>query len=101
MVDEWSSLEVTYIRMSSDLLNDGVIKMAGVTQEAASDIVGMLDAFKDIGRDGELRSPSKLASLGLAVEVDVLHPAVMIRGSSLGNVFLEDDDVRVWDFNGI
>ena len=87
--------------MSSDLLNDGIIKMAGVTQEAASDIVGMLDALKDIGGNRELRSLSKLASLSLAVEVDVLHPAVMIRGSSFGNVFLEDDNVRVGDFNGI
>ena len=96
-----SSLEATYIRMSSDLLDDRVIEMARVTQEIPRDIVGMLEALKDVGRDRELRSLSKLGSLGLAVEVDVLHPAVMITGSSLGNVFLEDNDVGVGHFNGI
>jgi len=83
----------TYIRMSSDLLDDGVIKMARVTQEIAGNIVCMLDALKDIGRDRELGSLSKLGPLGLALNVDVLHPAVMIRGGSLGNVLLEDDDI--------
>ncbi len=93
--------EATYIRMSSDLLNDRIIEMARVTQEIARDIVGMLEALKNVGRNRELRSLSKLGSLSLAVEVDVLHPAVMIRGSSLGDVFLEDHDVGVGHFNGI
>ena len=61
----------------------------------------MLDPFKNIGGEGELRPLSKLGSLVLVVEVDVLHPAVMIRGSSLGDVFLEDNDVGVGHFNGI
>lgn len=93
--------EATYIRMSSDLFNNRVIEMARVTQEIAGDIVGMLEALKDIGCNRELRSLSKLGSLSLAVEVDVLHPAVMIRGSSLGDMFLEDNDVGVGHFNGI
>ena len=93
--------ESTYIRMSPDLLNNRVIKMARVAQEIPRDIVGMLEALKDIGRNRELRSLSKLGSLGLGVEVNVLHPAVMIRGSSLGDVFLEDNNVGVRHFNGI
>jgi hypothetical protein len=96
-----SAQESTYIRMSSDLLNNRVIEMARVAQEIPRDIVGMLEALKDVGRNSELRSLSKLGSLGLAVEVNVLHPAVMIRGSSLGDVFLEDNNVGVGYFNGI
>lgn len=87
--------------MSSDLLDDGVIEMARVAQETTSDIVGMLEALEDIGRDRELRPLSKLGSLVLAVEVDVLHPAVVVRGRSLGNVLLEDDDVRIRDLNRV
>ena len=75
--------------------------MARVTQEIAGDIVGMLEALKDVGRNRELRSLSKLGSLSLAVEVDVLHPAVMVAGGSLGDVLLEDDDVGIGDFFGI
>lgn len=69
---------VTYIRMSSDLLNDGVIEMARVTQETTSDIVCVLDALEDVGCNWELRSLSKLCSDVLALEVDVLHPAVVV-----------------------
>ena len=61
----------------------------------------MLDPFKNIGGEGELRPLSKLGSLVLVVEVDVLHPAVVIRGSSLGDVLLEDDDVGIRNFDGI
>jgi hypothetical protein len=93
--------ESTYIRMSADLLDDGVIEVAGVTQEITSDIVCMLEALEDVGCDGELRSLPKLGSLILAVEVDVLHPAVVIRGSSLADVLLEHYDVGIRNFNGI
>ena len=87
--------------MSADLLDDGVIEVARVTQEITGNIVCMLKTFKDIGRKRELRSLSKLGSLVLVVEVDVLHPAVVIRGSSLGDVLLEDDDVGTRNFDGI
>jgi hypothetical protein len=58
----------------------------------------MLDALKDIGRNRELRSLSKLGSFVLTVEVDVLHPTVVVRGGGLSNVLLEDDDVGVGNF---
>jgi hypothetical protein len=85
--------------MPSDLLNNGVIEVAGVTQKVPCNIIGMLETLKDIGRNGKLRSLSKLGSFVRVVEVDVLHPAVMIRGSSLGNVFLEDDDIGIGHLN--
>jgi len=91
----------TYIGMSSDLLNDSVIKMARITQEIAGNIVCMLDALKYISSDRELGSLSKLSPLGLALGVDVLHPAVVVRGSSLGDVLLEDDNIGIRDFNRV
>ena len=83
--------------MPSDPLDDVVIEMAGVTEEIPRDVVCVFDAFEDIGRDGELRPLSKLGSLVLALEVDVLHPGVVARGSSLGDVLLEDDNVGIRD----
>src|SRR5947207_2523475 len=91
----------TYIGMSSDLLNDGVIEMARVAQETPSDIVCVLDALEDVGGKWELRSLSKLCSDVLALEVDVLHPAVVVGSGRLGDVLLEDDDVGVRDLYGI
>jgi len=64
--------------MSSDFLDDGIIEMARVTQEIASDIVCVLDALEYIGCNWELRSLSELCSNVLALEVDVLHPAVVV-----------------------
>jgi hypothetical protein len=54
-----------------------------VTQETASDIVCMLDTFEDVGRNWELRPFSELSSLGLALEVDFLDPAMMLGSSCL------------------
>lgn len=91
----------TYIRMSADLLDDGIIEMARVAQEITSDVICVLDTFEDVGGEGELAALSELRSLVLALEVDVLHPAVVVGGSSLGNVLLEDDDVGIGDRHGV
>ena len=40
---------------------------------------------------------SKLGSYILTLEVDVLDPAVVVGSSSLRDVLLEDNDVRVRD----
>ena len=58
----------------------------------------MFQALEDVVGDRELRSLSELCSLGLALEMDVLHPAVVVGGGSLGDVLLEDDDVGIGDF---
>ena len=97
LTEKWGCSGATYIRMSSNLLNDRVIEMAGVTQEVTSDIVCMFETLENIGRNRELRSLSKLGSLVLVVGVDVLHPAVVVAGSSLRNVLLEDDNVGIGD----
>ena len=61
----------------------------------------MLDTLEDIGGDRELPSFSELSSKVLALEVDVLDPAVVVGGSSLGNVLLEDNDVGVGDLDRV
>jgi hypothetical protein len=90
-----------YIRMPADLLDDGVIEMSGIAQEVASNVVCMLETLEDIGGDWELRAFPELRSLNLSGSVDVLHPAVMVRGRGLADVLLEDDDVGIWDFDRV
>lgn len=64
--------------MSADLLDDRLIEVARVAQEAASDIVGVFQAMEDIvGRDGELRTLPEFGSDILALEVDVIQPAMV------------------------
>lgn len=82
--------------MSADLFDDRVIEMAGIAQEVASDVVGMFDAGKDIvGSHGELGALPKLGAGALALEVDVVHPSVVVVRRGRGDVLLEDDDVAV------
>lgn len=75
--------------------------MARVAQKAACNVVCVLDALEDVGCERELRSLSELSSPVLALEVDVLHPALMTRRCFIGNVLLEDDDIRIRYFDGI
>jgi hypothetical protein len=74
---------VTYIRMSADLFNDLVIEMPRITQEIAGNVICMLDTFEDVRGDGELRPFPELGPLGLALEMDVLNPALMFSSSYL------------------
>lgn len=84
--------------MSADLLDDRVIEVAGVAQEAASDVVGVFQAMEDIiGREWELRTLPEFGSDVLALEVDGVDPALVAIDSGLGDVLLEDDDVGVRD----
>ena len=83
--------------MSSDFLNDRVIKLAGVAQEVPRDIVRMLDSVEDSRGEWELRPLSKLCPLS----VEILHPGVMISRCNLVDMLLEDDDIRVGDMFGI
>lgn len=83
--------------MVSDLLDGGVIEVSRVTQEFRANLVCVFEALEDIAGDRELRTLSELSPLCLALEVDVLHPCVMVGGRLVGDVLLEDDDVGVGD----
>lgn len=89
-------LGTTHIRMPADLLDDRVIEVARVPQEVASDVVRVFKALEDIvGNHRELGTLPKLGPGILALEVDVLHPAVVVVGRVRGDVLLEDDNVGV------
>lgn len=84
----------TYVGVIPDLLNDGLVKVAGVALEALANVEGVLQTSKGLVCEGS-GALSQLKALLLAMAVDVLDPGVMIRRSSLINVVLELDDVRV------
>lgn len=84
----------TYVGVIPDLLNDGLVKVAGVALEALANVEGVLQTSKGLVCEGS-GALSQLKALLLAMAVDVLDPGVMIRRSGLINVVLELDDVRV------
>jgi len=93
-VDEGVSLDELDVGVIPDLLNDGLVKVAGVALEALANVEGVLQTSKGLVCEGS-GALSQLKALLLAMAVDVLDPGVMIRRSSLINVVLELDDVRV------
>jgi hypothetical protein len=90
-----------YIWVISNLLDHRVIKVTRVSQEVGTNLVGMFETFEDIGSDGELGTLSQLRSLSFAFGMNVLHPTVMVRGTLIGYMLLEDDDVGIRHLNGI
>lgn len=87
----------TYIWVSSDHLDDRLIEITRVTQEAASNVVCVFDTLEDIGSERSLRSLAKLSTFGLTGHVHVGDPAVVVKGSGLINMVLELDDVVAID----
>lgn len=83
--------------MPANLLDDTLIEVSRVTQQRASDVVGVLQALEGIIREGELGALPELHPLVLVVEVDVLHPAVVSSGGLGRDMLLEHDNVGVWD----
>ena len=71
--------------------------MTGIAQEATGNIVCVFDALEDIGGDGELRALSQLGTVNLGGNMCILDPELVVYGSVLVNMVLEDHDVRVGD----
>lgn len=61
----------------------------------------MLETLEDIAGHWELGALSELSPLCLALEVDVLHPGVMIGSRLVRDVLLEDDNVGVGNGHSI
>lgn len=87
--------------MISNLLDDGIIKVTRVAQEVRANLVGMFKTLEDTRCNRELRPLSQLGPLGLTFDVDILHPAVVDGCGLLGYMLLENNDVRVGDFDSI
>lgn len=71
----------TYVRMSSDLLDGGIVKVTGVAREGTADLVGVLETLEDGIDKRELAAlpQLKLASL-LAGGVNRVQPGVVFGG---------------------
>lgn len=82
----------THVGVSPDLLDDLVIEVAGIAQEAVGNLVGMFDTAEDVVADVEAAPPELCPSL-LSLPMDLLDPRVMICYSRLGNILLELHDV--------
>lgn len=86
----------TYVGMSSDLLDCGVIKVAGVAHEVTADLVGVLKALKDSVDERELAAlPQLKLTRLLAGGVNRAQPGVVVGGVRVSHMLLELDDVAV------
>lgn len=79
--------------MSSDLLDDILVKVAGVSKKAIRDVEGVLHSLKDIVDRWQQGPLTKLVLLDLECGVNVLHPLVVQCSSIVLDVVLEDDDI--------
>lgn len=87
--------------MPSDLLDDGLIKVARVSEEAAGNIVCMFDSIENTSRDRKLRAFAQLSSVNLGRGVCVFDPEMVGSSCVFSNVVLEDDDIRIRDRLGV
>lgn len=86
----------TYIRVPADLLDGRIIEVTGVTEEASSDGIGVLQTIKDLGGEGRLATLPQLKLTGLLVGgVDAVEPDMVLRGMLIIDMLLELDDVTV------
>lgn len=91
----------THIWVAADLLNHIVVEVTGVTQQAAGDVVGVLEALEDLVHHGSLTPLPQLALPLLGGQMEVLDPAVVLNGVSGGDMVLELDEVAARDLFGI
>ena len=87
----------THIRVSTDLLEHILIKVTRVAQQAPSNVVRVLETTEDVIHHRRLTPLSELCLRVLGVQVDVLHPAVVVCSMLLRHMLLEDNDVVVLD----
>lgn len=97
-LDQAKGLLKTYIRVSPDLLDGLIVEVTGVTGEETTNLVGVLQAAKDLIGEGELATlpQLKLPSL-LAGAVNRVQPDMVVGGTLLVHVLLELDDVFIGD----
>jgi len=87
--------KVAHVRMSPELLDDRVIKVAGIAQEGAGNVVCMLQTLKHIINNGYLRSLLEFELGVFGGEVEPMNPVMMSGSVLVPNVILEFYDVRV------
>lgn len=87
--------------MPANGLDGLLIEMSRVTEDAAGDVVCVLQALKNVGGDRELRALSQLHAVVLCLCVDALNPLVVVLCVLVLDVLLEDNHVVVLDLLGL
>jgi hypothetical protein len=90
-----------YIRVLTDLLDDVLIEVARVAEEATSDVVGVLETVEDLVDHGRLRALLQVHLDLLGGGVDVLHPGVVVLRGFVVDMIFELDHVAVGDVFGV
>jgi hypothetical protein len=90
---------ITYIWVSSNLLDDLLVKMSRVAQKASGDVVCVLKSTERCY--GELRALREIPLGSLDLSMFVLNPLVMCTSCSVCDVFVENNDIRVGDLFGL
>lgn len=79
------------------MLDHLLIEVTRVPEQAASNVVGVLQPVEKLINERRLRSLSELCLAVLGCAVEVVDP-IVVRGSEvLRDVVLEHDHVAVWD----
>lgn len=86
---------ITYIRVSTDLLDNILVEMTGIAHERVSYVEGVLQA--EVGLVIEAEERTLLQFLAVVGSVDVLHPAVVSGGDRVVDVLLKHDNIAIWD----
>lgn len=87
----------THVRVPPQLLDNSVVKVAGVAQEVSTNVVGVLQALEGNVNAAEERALLELELVVLVLLVKRVDPVVVGLGLVVLHVLLELDDVRVRD----
>ena len=88
----------THIRVTSDHLNDILIKVSRVPKKISGDVEGVFQATESLRWEEASLREVPLGLEGLDLLVLLPDPVVMYTGDSVRDMFLEDDNVRVRNF---
>lgn len=87
--------------MPANGLDGLLVEVTRVTENAAGNVVCVLQTLKDIGSDRELGALSQLHAVVLGLCVDALDPAVVVLCVLVLDVLLEDNHVVVGNLLGL
>ena len=85
----------TYIGVLPKLLDGGILEMARVAKEVASNLEGVGETTVSVVGNGEVTALPKLNALLLTITVELLDPGLVIRSARVAHMLLELDDVGV------
>ena len=91
----------TYIGVLPKLLDGGILEMARVAKEVASNLEGVGETTVSVVGNGEVTALPKLNALLLTITVELLDPGLVIRSARVAHMLLELDNVGVGDLLSI